>query len=110
VSSYEAYAIHPLTKKIEIALWVDDYYGRHEYGVMFGDGTVYPAERCHPRPTKKEARESPVSQKERYLSEPSDWRQEAKRLLFYLNKIENVVNNGGKIADVRRVLAEVFSS
>ena len=43
--------------------------------------------------------------KERYLREPPEW----KRLVFLLNKLENVVSNGGKMGDVRYVLGEILA-
>lgn len=41
MSSYMAVTKHPLTGKWEEAQWLDDYFGRHHYGVKFSDGTVY---------------------------------------------------------------------
>ncbi len=41
MSSYSAEAINPKTGKKEMARFIDDYYGRHEYGVRFSDGEVY---------------------------------------------------------------------
>lgn len=32
---------HPITGEIEPALWIDDYFGRHRYGVMFLDGRIF---------------------------------------------------------------------
>lgn len=43
MSTYIAPAIHPRTKKVEDALWMDDYFGRHRYGVKFADGSVWAA-------------------------------------------------------------------
>lgn len=45
MSCYRVEAKNPKTKKFEPALMLDDYYGRHKYGVKFGDGEVYPAEK-----------------------------------------------------------------
>lgn len=41
MSSYIAVAINPRTGKEEEALFIDDYFGKHEYGVKFDDGNVY---------------------------------------------------------------------
>lgn len=41
MSNYIAEAIHPVTGKVEKATFLDDYFGRHQYGVQFDDGTVY---------------------------------------------------------------------
>ena len=35
MSSYIAKTKHPITGKWQDALWLDDYYGRHHYGVLF---------------------------------------------------------------------------
>ncbi len=51
MSSYTAPAIHPRTRKIEQAEYLDDYYGRHRYGVRFSDGTVWPIDQID-RPSK----------------------------------------------------------
>ena len=32
---------HPLTGLWEDAEWLDDYFGRHHYGVRFADGNVF---------------------------------------------------------------------
>ena len=42
MSNYEDIAINPKTDKIEKAVWVDDSYGTHRYGVRFADGGMYP--------------------------------------------------------------------
>jgi len=44
MSNFVAPAIHPKTGEIEQAEWLDDYYGRHRYGVRFADGRVYRTE------------------------------------------------------------------
>ena len=36
---------HPETGKFEGAFWLDDYFGRHHYGVKFKDGTVVDPEK-----------------------------------------------------------------
>jgi hypothetical protein len=42
VSSYKDKAWNPKTNKIEDAVWLDDYFGRHQYGVKFaGDDKYY---------------------------------------------------------------------
>ena len=46
MSSYGAEAKKPNGKEFEPVLILDDYYGKHRYGVKFGDGEVYPEEEC----------------------------------------------------------------
>lgn len=41
MSNYFCQAINPRTGKEETAEMLDDYYGRHRYGVRFRDGFVY---------------------------------------------------------------------
>lgn len=41
MSDYFAPAIHPLTKRIEQAHYADNYFGRHQYAVIFEDGSVW---------------------------------------------------------------------
>lgn len=37
-----AAAYHPKTDTVKMAVWMDDYFGKHEYGVQFvGDNNVY---------------------------------------------------------------------
>ena len=40
MSSYSRQTKHPKTGKWEKAEWLDDYFGRHHYGVRFKDGYV----------------------------------------------------------------------
>lgn len=40
MSSYLSTTKHPTTGRWEIARWLDDYFGRHQYGVEFEDGTI----------------------------------------------------------------------
>ena len=42
MSNFKSKAINPITKKIEEATFLDDYYGEHKYGVKFNDGKIYP--------------------------------------------------------------------
>ena len=45
MSSYYRSAYHPPTQTVRDALWADDYFGRHQYGVLFqGDETAYKPE------------------------------------------------------------------
>lgn len=44
MSHYTARAINPRTHEIEEAMFIDDYYGHHKYGVRFFDDEVYPIE------------------------------------------------------------------
>lgn len=44
MSNYEAPAYHPTEKVIRAAVFIDNYYGQHQYGVQFsGDPRVYKA-------------------------------------------------------------------
>ena len=45
MSSFIKKAKHPETGEVEPAFFIDDYYGKHEYGVKFKDGQVYPIAR-----------------------------------------------------------------
>ena len=40
MSNFIKPTLHPTTGKLEIAEWLDDYFGRHQYGVRFSDGSV----------------------------------------------------------------------
>lgn len=42
MSNYRALAIHPITGKAEQADFLDDYFGRHRYGIRFADGLAFP--------------------------------------------------------------------
>ncbi len=56
MSSYEQITKHPVTGAWQKALWLDDYFGSHNYGVIFNKGTVneYIAD---PRKEKLEVKE-----------------------------------------------------
>lgn len=43
MSNYQQPTKHPETGRIEVADWLDDYFGRHRYGVRFPDGKVFRA-------------------------------------------------------------------
>lgn len=45
MSSFQAPTRHPVTGKVEQAVWIDDCFGKHRYGVSFpGDVKVYDPE------------------------------------------------------------------
>lgn len=47
MSSYTALTKHPTSGQIKPAFWIDDYFGRHNYGVRFTDSDeVFPADQC----------------------------------------------------------------
>lgn len=46
MSSYLRHTKHPTTKKWQDALWLDDYFGQHNYGVLFLDGSVFDPNKC----------------------------------------------------------------
>ena len=41
MSSYIAKTKHPITGKWKNVFWIDDYFGRHHYGVIFVNGKLY---------------------------------------------------------------------
>ena len=42
MSNFSALTFHPVTNIIEMANWMDDYWGKHHYGVHFSsDGVTY---------------------------------------------------------------------
>lgn len=41
MSSFRQLTKHPQTGATEEAEWLDDYFGRHQYGVRFADGNVF---------------------------------------------------------------------
>ena len=41
MSTYSMVTKHPTTGYWETALWIDDYFERHHYGVRFPDGSVF---------------------------------------------------------------------
>lgn len=44
MSSFSRITKHPITGKWERAMWLDDYYGKHRYGVKFDNGDVFPGD------------------------------------------------------------------
>lgn len=60
MSNFVAPAVHPKTKKLEHAIFLDDYYGKHRYGIRFPDGSIYPAEKVKVPPREEDvSRETP---------------------------------------------------
>lgn len=48
MSTYTATTRHPVTGDYEPAMWIDDYFDHHVYGVKFpSDGKVYPTEQVN---------------------------------------------------------------
>ncbi len=47
MSTYSRITKHPVTGVYEEALWIDDYFDHHIYGVKFSDDKVYPTEMVH---------------------------------------------------------------
>lgn len=41
MSDFIRETIHPIKRVAERAEWLDDYYGKHQYGVRFPDGQVF---------------------------------------------------------------------
>ena len=63
MSSFYDDTIHPKTGEIQRALWMDDYFGAHKYGVRFeGEEHVYQASEIRtvsmfePMPSKEQER------------------------------------------------------
>ena len=52
MSTYSRQTKHPVTGEWHEATWIDDFYGRHRYGVQFPDGGTY-----NPEKTKLETRD-----------------------------------------------------
>lgn len=44
MSNYFRITRNPKTDKFEAALWLDDHFGLHNYGVRFKDGSIYKEE------------------------------------------------------------------
>jgi len=42
MSNYGSKALNPLTGKYEECMMLDDYYGKHRFGMRFSDGNIYP--------------------------------------------------------------------
>lgn len=41
MSNFTDKAYHPITGLLEEAIFIDDYYGKNKYGVMFSDKKVF---------------------------------------------------------------------
>jgi hypothetical protein len=72
MSSYASRAVNPATGELEPALFIDDYFGSHQYGVRFADG------KTHSRREVKEVTEPRLTNEEqieafRTLSEPGEF-------------------------------------
>lgn len=46
MSNYRAKAFNPVSGLFEDADYLDDYYGKHKYGIRFADGCVHPQAHC----------------------------------------------------------------
>ena len=57
MSTFAKLTKNPATGKWEIATWIDDFFGRHQYGVKFPDGTVYNPEYIKLQTKKDDSKE-----------------------------------------------------
>ena len=64
MSTYLKQTKHPITGEWHEATWIDDYYGRHRYGVQFPDGGTY-----NPDTTKLETRDDETVSKTEKIEE-----------------------------------------
>ena len=55
MTSYLSKNINPKTGKLERCEWLDDYFGRHRYGVRFKDGGVYKSKEIEEQPERCKA-------------------------------------------------------
>jgi len=46
MSNYFTRAIRPYGTEFEDVIMIDDYFGKHRYGVEFPDGQIYKKEEC----------------------------------------------------------------
>ena len=60
MSHFTDAAINPATGRLELATFVDNFYGPHKYGVRFADGGVYPEEKVAIAPNQKVFRGGPT--------------------------------------------------
>lgn len=64
MSTYMKMTLNPDTDKFELAVWHDDYYGKHHYGVEFPDGTI-----VDPREVELETRDNTPEDVEKITTE-----------------------------------------
>ena len=54
MSNYTQPTKHPETGEIEMADWLDDFFGPHRYGVLFPDGRVWREQDIEPEETTEQ--------------------------------------------------------
>lgn len=59
MASFLKKTMHPVTRKIETAIYLDNYFGPHEYAILFKDGACFKEETIGQvrRPTRRLKRE-----------------------------------------------------
>lgn len=57
MSNYSQITKHPETGEMVSAHWIDDYFGRHRYGVRFPDGKMFRAEEIEEVVTIEESKQ-----------------------------------------------------
>lgn len=84
MSTFQEWTKHPKTGEIEQAVWIDDYFGNHNYGVKFADGNIY-----DPREVKIEMKSKPMETNKEQWKEEWANSEVAKRIesveLFAIN-------------------------
>lgn len=79
MSTYVAKAFNPVSKQIEDATYIDDYYGNHRYGIQFDDGLVHPQAQCglDAVATSLEAKDKELAALKDTLREHHNWHLQA---------------------------------
>lgn len=54
VSNFTRPTKNPETGRIEVATFLDDYFGRHQYGIEFPDGSIYRESEIDDEPARPE--------------------------------------------------------
>ena len=82
MSTYSKQTKHPITGEWHEATWIDDFYGRHRYGVQFPDGGTY-----NPDTTKLETRDDKqMTYTEKRLEEWDSSDEENKKIFEIINR------------------------
>lgn len=93
MSSYKRITRHPNTGIYEIAFWQDDYFGPHEYGVLFAsDKITYPSDKVSNAQLKEFWADDVINAFQNWISDFTESEEINHKTLEFLEELNKVYN------------------
>lgn len=98
MSNFRALAFNPTSKRVEVAEYCDDYYGRHRYGIRFDDGCVHPEAQCGIDAAATQL-DSILKERDAMQASAAGWHRIAETIATVLGLPEPESDFAGKVRD-----------